>query len=547
MKILHWMLGFACSMALMQPVLADPPGRAFRVATIEGHAQVRNLQEDTRGEIGVNWTVGAGYALSTERFSKTELRVGSSIFRLDEESELEILQLDDQRLQLRLNYGGLAVQISNPAMLAQLIVDTPQGRLQWQEVGRSRIQVWPRSSRSSLNVFSGKVQYAAGANQISVRAGHQVEYFGDDVSTNSASLTEFDRWGESRDLAQVISPETLRYVSSETTGYEELDRQGYWRDSSQYGMVWTPNSRDWMPYRQGHWEWVSPWGWTWVDGTPWAYVTSHYGRWAWLDSRWCWVPGQHNNRPTWSPALVGWISNGQTLHSPVPHGKVSWFPLGPREAWIPWYASSPQYVHRVNQYYVPNLQVGQVYAPNHYQYVDRLNHGRHDQFVRPATVTGNPRPYTPPPPQPANNTIRQAVTQVVNQVAPNQGNLPVNEEPRRRNDESRNTNQPATNAPRINTGQFVGPQVAPILAPNPAPNVTAPAPVRVNNPPPAVVRPAAPVSMPAVMPAPPAAPRVERGPAPEVGPKAEPKERKPREEENERRKSREPGQGTVAK
>jgi len=39
-------------------------------------------------------------------------------------------------------------------------------------------------------------------------------------------------------------------------------------------------SRDWAPYREGHWAWIEPWGWTWVDDASFGFVTSHYGRWA---------------------------------------------------------------------------------------------------------------------------------------------------------------------------------------------------------------------------------------------------------------------------
>lgn len=549
MKISQWLICIvACSLAFTQSAFADPPGRAFRVATIEGRAQVRNLQEDTAGAIGINWTIGAGNALSTERFSKAELRMGSSVFRLDEESELEILQLEDNTLQLRLNYGSLAVKISNPAMLNDLIVDTPYGRVQWKEVGSARVQVWPRSSRSSVNVFSGKVVYAGEASQITVRAGHQVEFFGDDVSTNAASITDFDRWGESRDFAQVVSPETLRYVSSEMTGYEELDRQGSWRETAQYGTAWFPHSRNWTPYRQGHWEWVSPWGWTWVDGTPWAYVTSHYGRWAWADNRWCWVPGQQNRRPTWSPALVGWSSDGRTVHSPVPHSRMSWFPLGPREAWIPWYSSSPQYVHRVNQHYVPNLHVGHVHAPNQYQYADRYTQGRHDQFVRVATVGVAPRPRHQN--HPANTgSIRSAIEGVVQAVgqtatpAAPAAVLPSTTPyvPRQHRDGNWNNPTHGTyQAPATIQAAPAMPQPVRVAAP---PTVNLP-PVNTRAPMVGPVQVAAPIT-PAIR-----APEI-RAPeirAPEPAPKpAEPRERKSKEEEGDNRRLRDTGRSPVAK
>lgn len=557
MKISQWLISVVCGLALAQSALADPPGRAFRVAAIEGSAQVRNLQEDTAGPIGINWSIGAGNALSTDRFSKTELRIGSSVFRIDEESELEILHLADNSLQLRLNYGSLGVKISNPAMLNELTVDTPYGRVQWKEVGRSRIQVWKRSSRSSVNVFSGRVLYAGEASQITVRAGHQVEFFGEEISTHNASLNDFDRWGENRDYKQVVSTETLRYVSSEMTGIEDLDRQGSWQET-QYGPAWFPHANNWMPYRNGHWEWVSPWGWTWVDGTPWAYVTSHYGRWAWADNRWCWVPGQQNRRPTWSPALVGWTSEGRTVHSPVAHSRMGWFPLGPREAWIPWYTSSPQYVHRVNQHYVPNLHVGHVHAPNHYQYADRYTQGKHNQFVRVGQVAVQPTRQHHHNSSTSTDSIGSAIQAVINGVTQTPTHTPRTQH----HDGWHHSNNRSPQAP-------IHPAPQPVAQPihihpaatmpqpvrgTPQPTVNLPPPVRTPTPTAAPVHVAAPIApiapiapapvAPVMRPAPAPAP----APAPVAAPKpAEVKERKQNEDEGDNRRMRDLGRGPVAK
>ena len=56
-------------------------------------------------------------------------------------------------------------------------------------------------------------------------------------------------------------------TTATVVGYEDLDDNGDWRDDSNYGHVWFPNrvSTGWAPYREGHWDWVAPWGWTWVD------------------------------------------------------------------------------------------------------------------------------------------------------------------------------------------------------------------------------------------------------------------------------------------
>jgi hypothetical protein len=131
-------------------------------------------------------------------------------------------------------------------------------------------------------------------------------------------------------------------VSRDVTGYDDLDEYGSWSSEPEYGYVWTPTRVivGWSPYRYGRWVWVSPWGWTWIDDAPWGYAPFHYGRWAHIRNRWCWVPGPRHVRAVYAPALVGWAGS---------HGShLSWFPLGPREVYVPGRRFSRHYVERVN-------------------------------------------------------------------------------------------------------------------------------------------------------------------------------------------------------
>ena len=103
-------------------------------------------------------------------------------------------------------------------------------------------------------------------------------------------------------------------------------------------------SPGWAPYREGHWAWIDPWGWTWVDDEPWGYAPFHYGRWLSIRGRWGWVPGPPEVRPVYAPALVVFVGGGGGGFS----GNMGWFPLAPREVYVPSYPVSRGYVSRVN-------------------------------------------------------------------------------------------------------------------------------------------------------------------------------------------------------
>jgi len=122
-----------------------------------------------------------------------------------------------------------------------------------------------------------------------------------------------------------------------------------------YGPVWFPRgiAVGWAPYRFGHWVFILPWGWTWIDAAPWGFAPFHYGRWAFIGNTWGWVPGPivSGVQPVYAPALVAWIGGGPGFNFSATFGigdGVAWFPLGPREVFVPAYHVSDEYVTRIN-------------------------------------------------------------------------------------------------------------------------------------------------------------------------------------------------------
>jgi len=74
---------------------------------------------------------------------------------------------------------------------------------------------------------------------------------------------------------------------------------------------------------------------------------------------WCWVPGTYVRRPVYAPALVGWVGGPHVSVSIAIGGGrgpgVGWFPLAPREVFVPGYRVSPRYVREVNVTHVTNI------------------------------------------------------------------------------------------------------------------------------------------------------------------------------------------------
>ncbi|MEO7432502.1 MAG: DUF6600 domain-containing protein, partial [Dokdonella sp.] len=147
------------------------------------------------------------------------------------------------------------------------------------------------------------------------------------------------------------------------------DDNGSWNDEPDYGHVWYPTTvaADWAPYRSGHWSWIDPWGWTWVDNASWGFAPFHYGRWAYVGNRWGWCPGERRWGSVYAPALVGFAGGagwGVGISVRGGGGPVGWFPLGPRDVYVPWYHASRGYFTNVNirnSRSITNINITNVY------------------------------------------------------------------------------------------------------------------------------------------------------------------------------------------
>lgn len=322
----------------------DPPGVVGRISAVQG--QVTLVGDGEPVGAGLNWPVTADNHLTTASGARTEFRVGSTAVRVDGDSDLEITAMDDDVLRLRLNYGSVSIRVRSPELLRDFELSTPQARITMIEPGILRVDVDRTPDTSQISVLSGTARVDGAGSSVVVNNGRHVDVSTEDVRTSVARRDGFDIWAEDRDRLDSATT-TTRYVSSGMTGYEELDRNGSWTDSAEYGPLWTPRNvaMDWAPYRDGRWIWMAPWGWTWIDNAPWGYAPSHYGRWVMVNRRWCWAPGRPAGRPVWAPALVGWVGGNGGGHRPGPG--LGWYPLSPRDRFVPGYRVSSDYERRV--------------------------------------------------------------------------------------------------------------------------------------------------------------------------------------------------------
>src|SRR5215469_2050090 len=85
----------------------DPPSRVARLNLLLGPASFRPGSVEDWAPATLNYPLTTGDHLWTEAGSKAELHVGSSAIRMNGETALSILNLDDRILQLSLTGGSV--------------------------------------------------------------------------------------------------------------------------------------------------------------------------------------------------------------------------------------------------------------------------------------------------------------------------------------------------------------------------------------------------------------------------------------------------------
>jgi hypothetical protein len=385
------LLALCAALSVARADDADPPGRAARLADVEGAVSLQPAGVQDWIAATLNRPLGTGDRLWSDQSSRAELDLGTAGVRLGSNTGFGFLNLDDRSAQMQLSAGALIVSVRELQPGESYEVDTPNVALALQQPGVYRVEVNDQGTATAVAVSEGSAQAAGGGQTVAIGAQQVATFTGTDTlawnSTTLGAPDDFDDWSaeRERELAQSAS---AAYVANDVPGTQDLDNYGHWEQAPEYGPVWVPTAVvvGWVPYRYGHWLWVTPYGWTWVDDARWGYAPFHYGRWVVWNNTWSWVPPPRRGRlgrTVYAPALVAWVGGPAVVAS---GNHLGWFPLGPREVFVPAYRASLSYVRNVNITNTTTLT--NTYVTNIYQ---KDVGAQHYMNETPAAVTAVPR------------------------------------------------------------------------------------------------------------------------------------------------------------
>ena len=370
-------VGVAMWMKHERTASANALPNAARIQRVEGEVALNNTNAgNTENEQWIqateNQPVSVGDRIYTRDNAHASLAfTGRNFARLNPNTSLDVLALNDERTQLALRDGSAMFDVGYLNSGDLFEVATPYGAVDFQQPGLYNVGI--SNGQVLISALSGLAQVVGlgGSGQISKGElltlvgstaadvvlsqinGRDAGYAVDDYYSY-----QYPRYydGRYRDYNTYLSDPyyfdpyrrnvSYQYVNSYIPGLYDLDYYGDWRNVDGYGNCWAPRvDAGWSPYQTGYWYTDYPYGPTWVSTEPWGYAPYHYGRWAFVGDRWYWVPDNVSTTPVYSPALVSFIPFGQN--------EIGWVPLGPGDTYVPHYYNTswqPYYLTRDNLY-----------------------------------------------------------------------------------------------------------------------------------------------------------------------------------------------------
>src|SRR5256885_3325979 len=143
---------------------ADPPSRVARLGYTSGAVSFSPSGEDDWVQASINRPLTTGDRLWADARSRAEIQVGGAMIRMSAETDVSILNLDDQITQLRLTQGALNVRVRRLEPDQALEVDTPNLAFSVRQPGAYRVEVDPDGKATTIFVRNGQGEvYGEGA------------------------------------------------------------------------------------------------------------------------------------------------------------------------------------------------------------------------------------------------------------------------------------------------------------------------------------------------------------------------------------------------
>jgi hypothetical protein len=255
----------------------DPPERVGRVAAITGTVSFHNPGDSQWSPASVNYPVSSGNSFWTDPVARLRLDISDSRIEMSGGTQFDVSTLNTNGLDAVAAQGETYLHLRNLRPDEEWSVQTPRGLVRLGGNGRYDIVVGTTADPTLITVVDGSadiqgpgMSLQVGANQTATLTG--TDHFEGRIGPVHGNPFLTAMLNAERPPPRVQVPTQIVAEVSAMPGGSDVIDSGDWGDAPGYGPVWYPPvPAGWVPYRQGHWAFIAPWGWTWIDQAPWGY------------------------------------------------------------------------------------------------------------------------------------------------------------------------------------------------------------------------------------------------------------------------------------
>jgi len=176
------------------------------LSLMEGAVSIRPAAGDTWAIPDTNVVLGSGDRLWVDSVGHLEVEFGSTTVRLASETELDLVQVDTNEMQLLLPQGSIDYRLREIDTARSYEVDAPNAAIFLEQNGEYRIDVSTNGDTTRLVTWSGHAQVAAAGRTFPVDSGQMVYVRGDSTTgyqiMPAGPLDAFDLWARDRNMRE---------------------------------------------------------------------------------------------------------------------------------------------------------------------------------------------------------------------------------------------------------------------------------------------------------------------------------------------------------
>jgi hypothetical protein len=176
------------------------------LSLIEGSVSLRPAAGDTWAVPDTNVVLGSGDRLWVDTVGHLEAEFGSTAVRMASETELDLLRVELNLLQLLVAQGSIDVRARDLDSAQSIEVDAPNAAMFLEQDGEYRIDVSTNGDTTRLVTWAGHAQVAAAGRTFPVDSGQMVYVRGDSATTYQISaagpMDAFDIWARDRNARE---------------------------------------------------------------------------------------------------------------------------------------------------------------------------------------------------------------------------------------------------------------------------------------------------------------------------------------------------------